>query len=398
MTNTTEPAPHSAAASTAHGLSPDQLAEAKRYNRQAFCCDLLDRAIDVLYLAGITWLGAVPLDRWLQSFDFGQRPSIRLVALFLLVTVIHIAVSLPLSFYSGHILEHRYQLSRQSAARWFQRYAKRHALTLLIGSLTTLGLYWIIWTTGSWWWLVAAGGYFLLSVVIGQLAPVLILPLFYRIERISDESLGARLSALSAGTGLSIEGVYRMSMSDETAKANAMLAGLGATRRVILGDTLLDNFSPEEIDVIFAHEVGHHVHRHVPQLIVSGLLYGVVGFWICDRLLNVWVERIDGQVDYGQFPVHTLPLLMLVTTLFFMLVEPLQNVISRHFERQADRYALQRTGRYDAYRSAFTKLARLNKADPDPHPWELFLFHSHPSISQRLAAAEARGTRSDTRS
>jgi STE24 endopeptidase len=225
--------------------------------------------------------------------------------------------------------------------------------------------------------------------VIGQLAPVLILPLFYRVEPIRDPELSERLSEISVGTGLSIEGVYRMSMSDETAKANAMLAGLGATRRVILGDTLLDSFSREEIDVIFAHEIGHHVHRHVPQLIVAGLLYSMLGFWICDRLLRIWVERIEGQLDYSQFPVHTLPLLMLVMAVFFMLVEPLQNGISRHFERQADRYALQRTGRVEAYRSAFSKLARLNKADPDPHPLELVLFHSHPSISQRLAAADA---------
>jgi STE24 endopeptidase len=389
MTDATESVETSPIALPAHGLSSDQLAEAKKYNRESFRCDLLDRVLDVVYLAAITWLGAIPLDRWLQSFAWGQSPSLRLFALFLIVTSIHIAVSLPLSFYAGHILEHRYQLSRQSAARWFQRYAKRHVLTLLVGSLTTLGLYWIIWLTGSWWWLVAAGGFFLLSVVIGQLAPVLILPLFYRVERMSDPALTDRLSAISAGTGLSIEGVYRMSMSDETAKANAMLAGLGATRRVILGDTLLDNFSHQEIDVIFAHEIGHHVHRHVPQLIVAGLLYSMLGFWICDRLLTVWVDRIEGDLDYSRFPVHTLPLLMLVTGLFFMLVEPLQNGISRHFERQADRYALQRTGQVQAYRSAFSKLARLNKADPDPHPLELILFHSHPSISQRLAAADA---------
>jgi STE24 endopeptidase len=363
-----------------------QLAEAKAYNRQAFKCDLMDRALDVVYLAAFTG-AAVPLDGWLSSWPLAQTMSARLLALFLILTCVHILVSLPLSYYAGHVLEHKYQLSRQTSWGWLKRYAKRHLLTLLLGSLTTLGLYWIIWLTGPSWWLVAAGGYFLLSVLLGQLAPVLILPLFYRVERLDDATLRQRLAEISAGTGLSIEGVYRMTTSDETAKANAMLAGLGATRRVIFADTLLDGFTPDEIDVIFAHEVGHHVHRHVSKLIGSGLLYSLIGFWICDRVLAAWVLQMDGELVYSRFPVHTLPLLTLVTTLFFLAVEPIQNGLSRHFERQADRYALQRTGRQQAYRSAFIKLARLNKADPDPHPWEVRLFHSHPPIAQRLAAA-----------
>ena len=388
MTDTADIRPPSTTSSDSTlSLNADQLAEAKEYNRRAFQCDLLDRGVDLAYLGVMTYFFAVPLDRWLQEFAVCRSMSVRLLALYSILTLLHIGISLPLSFYAGHVLEHQYQLSRQTWLRWLARYAKRHLLTLVVGSLTTLGLYWIIWLTGPKWWLVAAGAYFLLSVLVGQLAPVLILPLFYKIERLEDVELTDRLGKISAGTGLSIEGVYRMNMSSETAKANAMLAGLGATRRVILGDTLLDNFSADEVDVIFAHEIGHHVHRHVPKLIVCGLLYGLMGFWLCDRMLALWVERIDGQLNYSQLPVYTLPLLTLVTTLFFMAVEPLQNGVSRYFEHQADRYALQHTGRPDAYRSAFLKLAKLNKADPNPHPWEVFLFHSHPPISDRLATA-----------
>ncbi len=122
-----------------------------------------------------------------------------------------------------------------------------------------LGLYWLIWLTGRWWWLAAAGAFFVVSIVLGQLAPVLILPLFYQIEKLDAPELTDRIARLAAGTGLSIEGVYRMDLSEETVKANAMLAGLGRTRRVLLGDTLLNGFSPDEIEVIFAHEIGHHV-------------------------------------------------------------------------------------------------------------------------------------------
>ncbi len=369
-------------------MASDKLAEAKDYNRREFQCDLLDRALDLGYLSVFAFLAGVPLDHWLQQFPALTTFSARLLVMYLILTGLHVLVSLPLSYYSGHVLEHQYQLSRQSSPRWLWRYVKRHLLTLVFGSLTTLGLYWIIWLCGPSWWLVAAAAYFALSVLLGQLAPVLILPLFYKIEPLDQPELSERFAKISAGTGLAIEGVYRMQMSDETAKANAMLAGLGRTRRVILGDTLLDGFSADEVDVIFAHEIGHHVHRHVPKLIATGLIYSVVGFFICDRLLRVWVGAIDGSLVYSELPIYTLPLLTWILTLFFMLVEPLQNTMSRRFEREADAYALQRTQRADAYRSAFTKLAALNKADPQPNRWEVLLLHSHPPIAERLAMAD----------
>jgi STE24 endopeptidase len=333
---------------------------------------------------GFAW----SLDRWLQSFAALQSLTIRLLAMYLFVIVIHLAVSFPLSFYAGHVLEHQYQLSRQSFRAWLWRYLKLNLLTLILGIVVVLGLYWMIWLTGPTWWLWAAAGYFLLVILLGQLGPVLIQPLFHKIERLEDESLKSRLEAISAGTGLSIEGVYRMRMSEETVKANAYLAGLGATRRVILGDTLLEGFSPEEIDIVFAHEIGHHVHRHTLKLIAAGVVFSLAGFFICDRCLALWMGQFAGGLDYRHLPVYALPFLLLVIQLFTLAVEPLQNAISRFFERQSDTYALQRTGHFDAYRSFFVKLARLNKADLNPPVWEVVLWHSHPPIAQRLALAD----------
>jgi STE24 endopeptidase len=236
---------------------------------------------------------------------------------------------------------------------------------------------------------VAAVGFFIVTVVMGQLFPVLILPLLYKIERLDNAELSGRMARLAQGTGLSIQGVYRLGLSEETAKANAMLTGLGRTRRVVMGDTLLDQFTPDEIEVIFAHEVGHHVFRHIRKMIVTGACYSVLGFWICNRVVLWWAESQHGRpIDPHELPVSTLPLVMLVLTLFALVLEPLQNIISRRYERQCDRYALDRTGLRQAYVSAFRKLARLNKDDPNPHPLEVFLFHSHPPISQRLTMAE----------
>jgi STE24 endopeptidase len=167
-----------------------------------------------------------------------------------------------------------------------------------------------------------------------------------------------------------------------------MLAGLGRTRRVILGDTLLDGFSPDEIEVIFAHEIGHHVHRHIPKLIAVGMVFMLAGFWTCDLVLRGWMEYTLGTVDYAALPVSALPGLLFALTAFSLVLEPLQNVLSRRYERQCDRFALSRTGLREAYLSAFRKLAVLNKDDPCPNPVAVFLFHSHPPIAERLAMAE----------
>ncbi len=373
-------------------LSPEQLQEAKRYSRWQLAGDLADRGLDLAYLAAMSFLFATLLDRWLADRWGLQNDLLRLSLFYIVLTGLHALISFPLSFFSGHVLEHRFGLSNQTLSKWIGRYLKRQALTMLIGLPVTLLLFAIIWTVGSAWWLVAAAAYFVLSVVLGQLAPVLILPLFYKIERLEDDALMERLRPLTDGTGLAIEGIYRMEMSDETSKANAMLAGLGKTRRVILGDTLLDNFSPEEIEAIFAHEVGHHVHRHVKKMIAMGLVLSLFGFLLCHFGLRYWMASVLGvawqQVDIRQLPVAALPLLTLMLTLFGMFVEPVQNAMSRHFERQADTYALLSTGRFEAFRTAFTKLARQNKADPNPHPLEVLLFHSHPPIGQRIALVD----------
>jgi STE24 endopeptidase len=372
-------------AGTQFGLSPEELAETQRYGRIELRLTLFDMAVDAVYLAIAAFLLAAPIDGWLQQFEWfqGDKSLLRLVALYGSIFLLHVCVSLPLSFYSGYVIEHRFGLSNQTILRWLRNWLLSTGLALFLGGLLFAGLFWMIWHTTSYWWLIAAAAFFLVSVVLGQLAPVVFLPLFYKIERIDKEELLSLLRRLAEGTGLTIEGVYRMGLSADTKKANAMLAGLGRTRRVLMGDTLLDQFTPDEIEVIFAHEIGHHVHRHIPKMIATGAVISALGFWLVDRVLVTW----SGVDNASQAPTSSLPLVMFSLMAFQLLFGPLQNAISRYYERQCDRYALLRTGHPGAYRSAFTKLARLNKADPQPHPLEVFLMHSHPPIAARLALA-----------
>jgi STE24 endopeptidase len=374
---------------TPAGMTPEQLAEARQYGRYSLACTLIDKLLDVIYLTAATFILARPLDAWLEHAWplLARWASLRLVALYFVVMLLHMAISLPLVYYSGHVLEHRFHLSNLSFGGWIARYMKRNALALAFGVALILGLYWLIWTTGPWWWLAAAGAFFCVTIILGKIFPLLIMPLFYKIERLDEPELAERMNELAAGTGLGIEGVYRIALSQETVKANAMLAGVGRSRRVLLGDTLLSHFSPDEIAVVFAHEIGHHVFRHVRKMLALGLVITIAGFAICDALLKALVAKGGESLNYSQLPVWTVPGILLILTLFGMLLEPLMNAISRRHERQCDRYALQRTRQPEAYVSAFNKLAQQNKDDPDPHWLEVFWLHDHPPIAERLAMA-----------
>jgi STE24 endopeptidase len=376
-------------------LTPQQLAEAKEYNGIALKLSLVDMAIDFVFLMLLVVFVAKPLDAWLASFsllsgdDLAAR-LVRLVVFFLICLALHYCVSFGLSFYRGYVLEHRYGLSNQTLARWFSQYFKAMALMVVANLVMFVGLYFILWLTGSWWWLVAAAAAFVVSVLIGMIAPVLILPLFIKYEPLNDDSLQNELSQLAEGTGLTIEGTYRLKMSTDTKKANAMLAGLGRTRRVLLGDTLLESFTQDEIKVVMAHEIGHHVFRHITKMLLLSIPYSLFTFWLFNVLLAWW---IGPSYNPSQMPVYAVAMFMFAAFVFGTLTGPLQAAMMRHFERQCDWYALERTRTPVAYRSAFTKLARLNKADPDPHWLEVFLFDDHPPIAERLAMADrfARG-------
>ena len=373
------------------GMTPEEIEEARAIGRRELVASLCGRAIDLIYLVLVVVWVAHPDSIWITWIEgVSAFPSLQLVLLTLVLLFGNFLIGFPLSVYSGHILQHQYGLSHQTFGQWLWRKTKSLLLELGFGMVMVTALYWIIWTTQDWWWLVAAAGFFLLSIVLGQLAPVLILPMFYKVERLDEadvqgDDLKRRMVDLTRETGLSVEGVYRMELSAETAKANAMLAGLGKTRRVILADTLLDHFSLDEIGVIFAHEVGHHVHQHIRKMIVFGGLYSLVAFYLCDLVLRGWLPK-GGEFSYAHLPIFVLPVLLLTVHLFSTCLEPLQNALSRHFERQADRYALRKTN-HQAYLSAFAKLAKQNKDDPNPHRLEVILFHSHPPIAERMAMA-----------
>jgi STE24 endopeptidase len=359
--------------------------EVKRYQRQKLTASLWSLALSLTCLVIATFVVGPALGE-VVSTHVSDSAWLRLVVLAFIYAAALELITLPIDFWSGYILEHRYQLSNQTIAGWIWKQLKGYLIGGPLGLLLLLGLYALLWYGGTWWWVWAAAAWLAVTLVLGQLLPIIILPLFYKVSRLEDESLLQRLRCIAEGTGLAVEGIYRLHLSAETRKANAALAGLGRTRRVLLGDTLLDSFTPEEIEVVFAHEVGHHVHGHLLKMVAWSMILAAMGFWLVDLVLR----RAAPALGYSApDDPSALPILLLVLTAFGLLVAPAQNALSRFFERQCDRYALERTKLAEAYRSAFVKLARMNKADPDPHPVVVWLFDDHPPIRQRLSMADS---------
>jgi STE24 endopeptidase len=223
-------------------------------------------------------------------------------------------------------------------------------------------------------------------VLLAQLAPVVLFPVFYKFAPLENEELKERLVRLGERAGTRVRGVYQWKLSEKSKKANAALTGLGNTRRIILADTLLANYSTDEIEAVLAHELGHHVHRHIFKsiLVQAGITF--VGFWAGNLVLHYAVDRLHIFETLSDFA--DLPLLMLVVTVLSLLVLPLLNAYSRFNERQADLYAFRSIATVTPFISAMNKLAEQNLAERSPSKWVEWLFHSHPAISRRVAAAE----------
>jgi STE24 endopeptidase len=322
----------------------------------------------------------------------GRRSWLNLAAVAAGVTVLIAGVELPFSFYAGFLHEHAYGLTHQTAAGWLADYLTNTGLHLLLSLALWLPVYWLIRRLPCHWWAPAAlfsAGYTGLMILLG---PVLLLPMSSHLAPVRDPQLLAMIQRLADRAGVQVEKVQELAVSEKTTRVNAMVTGLGATKQIILYDTLLQQFPPQEVEVVMAHELAHAAHQDV---VINWALSGVGDV----ALLSLAAWMLTAMVETGplRLPVVHAPrglaLILLLSTLFSNVTAPMQNYISRQMEVRADRFALTVTNNPAAFISGFRKLARGNPGDVDPPPLVEFLDHSHPSIMNRIQAAEAHGTR-----
>src|SRR6202167_1241597 len=365
--------------------SPPDSPEARRYNRTHRWLGMADFVIGsaflvVLLTTGWTgWLRDLALRRGFQNYTLAV-----FVYLFFLL-LISKALGFGLDYY-GFRLERKFQLSMQKLRSWLWDEAKGFLVGLVLAGIVVELLYFMIRQSPQHWWLITWALFMGLFILLAQLAPVVLFPIFYKFEPLDNEDLRRRLVLLSEHAGTRVRGVYRWKLSEKSKKANAALTGLGATRRIILADTLLDNFEPDEIEAVLAHELGHHVHRHRLKSVFVQAGTTLLGFWVANWVLHYSVDR---QMFEELSDFATLPLLALTTTALSLLLMPALNAYSRYNERQADRYAFESIASVEPFISSMNKLAQQNLAERTPSKWIEVLFHSHPAISKRVAAAEA---------
>lgn len=360
---------------------------AKTYNRSKLITGIVSSVLSFALLLALVVTGLTrELETWTRSLTGGAYPALLLFAV--AIGLIQTVVTLPIGYYSGFVLEHRYRLSNQTLGRWAWERLKGTAISLpiVIGLLALL--YACLLEYGMWWWFPVSCTVTVLTVVLARLAPILIMPLFYKFTPVSDGPLKERILRLCGNAGLRIEGIFTFNLSKNTKKANAGFTGIGKSKRIILGDTLVKEFSEDEIETVFAHELGHYKHRHITIGIVTGIVSTFGGLFVAAQAYG-WSVSVFGFSSIME--IAALPLLALWLTVFGLVTAPLGNMLSRRHERQADAYAVQSTGKARAFVSALKKLAAMNLADPDPHPLVEFLFYSHPSIGKRIKTVELSG-------
>ena len=328
----------------------------------------------------LLWGGA------LLSAMLWVRPHFPLWLYVVVLALLHEAVAFPVSCYRTLVLERRYELSAEPFAVWLKDHFKAFAIATGFAVVAVEAVYLLIDWRPFDWWVWAAVGATAVTVLLARLAPVVLLPLFYTFTPLERPDLVARLVSLSRRAGVPVLGVFEWGLGAKTRRANAALVGSGATRRILLSDTLLADYTEAEIEVILAHELGHHVHRDIPIGLMLEFVVLLASFFTAASALNALVPRLtlDGPSD-----VAGLPVLILAVGGVSMAATPLLHAISRLNERRADGFALRVTGQHDAFVSAMRRLGSQNLVEENPSRVAVMLFHTHPPIEERIAAARA---------
>jgi STE24 endopeptidase len=368
-------------------VNEDRASRYHRLKRQASVIGLL---WGVVLLVGVLATGA---SVWLRdaaeaavgAVSPSWQPGVAILVYVALLSLLNECGSMPLAFYSGYLLERRYELSNETLRGWLRDHVKSFGVGLLLGGPAAGLVYWLIRLSPERWWLAAGFAFALLIVGLTNLTPVLLLPLFYSVKPLERDGLRTRLISLAERAGAQVLGAYEWGLASKTKKANAALAGVGGTRRILVSDTMLAEYSDEEIEVVLAHELAHHVHGDIWKGVVFESVLILAGFYLASRLLSALVNPLGLR---SVADPAGLPLLLLAAGGVSLAMVPIAHAMSRRFERSADRFALDLTRNPSAFISAMRRLGAQNLAEDHPSKIVQWLFYSHPPIKERIAAAQ----------
>jgi STE24 endopeptidase len=360
--------------------------EAREYNRTRRWLEIGDLFVSFGFLITLLATGWTNVLSSLATRLGRDHYALDLFFYIAFLSLISKVLGFSLDFYSFR-LEHRFNLSNQHLGSWLKDEVKGWVLGLVMATFLAEIVYALIRLWPPYWWFLAWLAFVPIIIFFSQIAPVALYPMFYKYVPLQNEELKTRLTRLGERAGTRVRGVYEWKLSEKSKKANAELAGLGNTRRIILADTLLDNYSNDEIEAVLAHELGHHVHRHLPKSILVLSLITLAGFWSANEALRYAIDEQRMFQHLADFA--NLPLLALVASGISLVMMPALNAYLRFNERQADLYCWKSVANITPYITAMEKLGKQNLSESHPSRIVELLFHSHPPISKRIAAAEA---------
>jgi STE24 endopeptidase len=355
-------------------FSAEQVARARRYHRPLYWSAAVELVLAAAFLAALAWSAAgSALDPrsllwWARTLAYAS-----------IIIVLSAALRTPLAFWRGYLRERRFGFSTQTWRGWLIDRLKAVGINLVLVPPLLLAVVALARTLPGWWAVPAAAAFALIVFLFSFLAPVLLAPLFNHYGPLDQEPLRSELHALANAAGVPVEGVLVEDTSRRTRKANAYVTGLGKTRRLVVSDTLLAEAAAAEIQTVVAHELGHRRMRHV----LLGTVLSLVG--VIASTVVVWALLGTTVAD-----AHRLPLFLLIALARTIATGPAANALSRRWEQNADRFALELTHDQAAYEQAFRRLAATNLSDLDPPKLIYLLLFTHPTPPQRLAAALAR--------
>jgi len=290
-------------------------------------------------------------------------------------------LELPFEIFSSFVVEKRYELLKNSFTGWLWDWVKGTLVQAVLLTALISVIYWLLRSQPDTWWLWGAISTTVLLLILMALVPIVLMPLFYKFEPIPEGELKDRLFALADRIGTHVQGIYIWHLGEKTSKSNAAVTGWGRTRRIIISDTLIESSTPQEIEVVMAHELGHHVKKDVWKMMVVQTVLVFISFFVIDLALDTWIDSLELR---GVSDIAGLPLVITVSVVVSLIALPIANWLSRKVETAADNYALNLTGMKDEFISAMEKLGDNNMSDREPNKVVEFVFHSHPSIQRRI--------------
>ena len=364
-------------------FNPHLQRKAKLYHRSKGLINILQTAAVLVYLLFIHISG---ISGRVSHMTAHLRVPAALL-LYLPIFCIPVLLIFILSSNKEYIIEKRFGLSHQNRKGWWSDQLKAFSLGIVLGYPLLLLLFLLFSRAPRYWWVLGACGFSLVQLLLSFLFPVLILPIFFTQEKLEDERLDEDIRRLFSGTGIALKGIYSFNLSAKTRRENALVTGIWKTRRVLIADTLLKKRTASQIIVVLAHEVGHHIKRHMMKLLGVSLFGTGILFFTINSIMRLW----DGFPADFEATLALLPVFLLVAGAVSVPVMIGTNAYSRQKELEADRASLDFTRDPDSFITVMAGLADSNLALLHPNPIKVLLFFSHPPVGKRIELAKQYG-------